>query len=225
MLITALAVGGLLVWSPVLHANDSANTPPSTPPVSGPTTGQPSRGGFERMAERLKLSGKQRSQVQEAIAAQTEQMNELMQNTNLAGGDRNAKIKAIHKNTAAQMATVLNTDQFQQWQNMQSKMRAPRTGPHTKALLSTNIPVSIHFAGMVTNLNLTADQIPKVKAVKDTEMQSIYALRQQQPMTIEIRRVKMRHIHEDTAAQLKTILTTNQWAAGLTNNVPEIINQ
>ena len=63
MLIAALAVGSLLVWSPALRAGDT-NTPPSTPPAGTPPAGRPPGGGFERMAEQLNLTADQKTKVQ-----------------------------------------------------------------------------------------------------------------------------------------------------------------
>ena len=124
MLIAALAVGSLLVWSPALRADDSTNTPPSTPPA-----GQPPRGGFERMAEQLNLTADQKPKVQSILQAQMQKMLALRQDTSLTVEDRRAKAKAIHENTAAQMKAVLTADQFQKWQDMQSRMRNRRVGP------------------------------------------------------------------------------------------------
>jgi Spy/CpxP family protein refolding chaperone len=127
MLITALAVGSLLVCSPALRAGVT-NTPPSTPPAGAPPAGQPPRGGFDRLAEQLNLTADQKPKVQSIMQAQMDKILALRQDTSLTVEDRRAKAKAIHENTAAQMKAVLTADQFQKWQDMQSKMRNRRNG-------------------------------------------------------------------------------------------------
>jgi Spy/CpxP family protein refolding chaperone len=129
MLIAALAVGSLLVWSPALRADDSTNTPPSTPPAGAPPAGQPPRGGFERIAEQLNLTADQKPKVQSIMEAQRQKVRDLRQDTSLTAEDRKAKIKAVQEDTATQMKAVLTADQFQKWQDMQSRMRNRRVGP------------------------------------------------------------------------------------------------
>ena len=127
ILITVLAVGSLLAWSPALRADDSTNTPPSTPPAGAPPAGQ--RGGFERMAEQLNLTADQKPKVQSIMEAQRQKVRDLRQDTSLTAEDRKAKIKAVQEDTATQMKAVLTADQFQKWQDMQSKMHNHHNGP------------------------------------------------------------------------------------------------
>ena len=128
MLIAALAVGSLLVCSPALRAG-ATNTPPSTPPAGAPPAGQPPRGGFERLSEQLNLTADQKPKVQSIMQAQMDKILALRQDTSLTVEDRRAKAKAIHDEYVTQMKAVLTADQFQKWQDMQSKMRNRRNGP------------------------------------------------------------------------------------------------
>ena len=63
---------------------------------------------------------------------------------------------------------------------------------------------------LTTNLSLTADQIPKVKAVLDEQRQKMGELRNETDQ--EVRRTKMQALRTDTTAKMKEILTAEQFA-------------
>ena len=67
------------------------------------------------------------------------------------------------------------------------------------------------FERMVEQLNLTADQKPKVQAIMDTQMQKMRDLRQDTSLTAEDRKAKMKTIREDIATQMKAVLTPEQF--------------
>ena len=85
------------------------------------------RGGVN--LDQLNLTADQKPKVQSIMEAQMQKMRDLRQDTSLTVEDRRAKAKAIHENTVTQMKAVLTADQFQKWQDMQSKMRSHRNGP------------------------------------------------------------------------------------------------
>jgi Spy/CpxP family protein refolding chaperone len=115
MLIAALAVGSLLVWSPALRAGDT-NTPPSTPPAGAPPAGRPPGGGFERMAEQLNLTADQKPKVQSIEDTRRQKMLDLSKDTSLSQEDRRAKRKIVAEEMAQQMKAVLTPEQFDKWQ-------------------------------------------------------------------------------------------------------------
>ena len=123
MLIAALAVGSLLVWSPALRADDT-NKPSSTPPAGAPPAGQPSRAGFERMAEQLNLTADQKPKVQSIMDTQRQKMLDLRNDTTLSQDARQAKRKVVVEETAQQMKAVLTLEQFDKWQ------KTSPMGPH-----------------------------------------------------------------------------------------------
>lgn len=63
---------------------------------------------------------------------------------------------------------------------------------------------------LTTNLSLTADQIPKVKAVLDEQRQKMGELRNETDQ--QVRRTKMQALRTDTTAKMKEILTAEQFA-------------
>ena len=129
MLIAALAVGSLLVWSPALRAGDT-NKPPSTPPAGAPPAGRPPGGGFERMAEQLNLTADQKTKVKSIEDTRRQKMLDLRNDTSLSPEDRQAKRKAVAEDMSQQMKAVLTPEQFDKWQKT-SPMGTRR--PHSDA--------------------------------------------------------------------------------------------
>lgn len=68
------------------------------------------------------------------------------------------------------------------------------------------------FDRMAEDLNLTADQKPKVKTIMDAQMQKMRDLHQDNSLSRDDKHAKMKAIHEDTATQLKAVLTADQFA-------------
>jgi Spy/CpxP family protein refolding chaperone len=79
-------------------------------------------------------------------------------------------------------------------------------------------PADNHGSGMrgrpdfAKELNLTDDQKPKFKAIMDAQMQKMRDLREDDSLSQDDMRAKMKAIHDDTATQLKTVLTADQFA-------------
>ena len=63
---------------------------------------------------------------------------------------------------------------------------------------------------LTTNLSLTADQIPKVKAALDEQRQKMGELRNETDQ--QVRRTKIQSLRTDTTAKMKEILTAEQFA-------------
>ena len=144
MLIAALAVGSLLVWSPALRADDT-NKPSSTPPTGAPP-GRPPGGGFERMAEQLNLTADQKPKVQSIMDTERQKMLDLSKDKSLAPDDRTAKRKAVVEDTAQKMKAVLTPEQFDKWQKTSPmgprRLRTTTPPPGNEKAGSTNVPVA-----------------------------------------------------------------------------------
>jgi Spy/CpxP family protein refolding chaperone len=144
-LISALAVGSLLVWSPALRAADT-NTPPSTPPAGVSPASQSSRAGFERMAEQLNLTADQKPKVQSIEDTRRQKMLDLSNDTSLSPKDRQTKRKAVVEDTAQQMKAVLTPEQFDKWLKTSPmgprKLRPNVPPPGNEKAGSTNAPAA-----------------------------------------------------------------------------------
>ena len=67
------------------------------------------------------------------------------------------------------------------------------------------------FDRMAEQLNLTEDQKPKVQSIMKAQMDKMRGLRQDTSLTPEDRKAKMKAIREDSAAQMKAVLTAEQF--------------
>ncbi len=67
------------------------------------------------------------------------------------------------------------------------------------------------FDRIIEQLNLTDDQKPKVKAILEDQRKKMGELRQDTSLSREDQMAKMKTIREDTTAQLKTVLTADQF--------------
>jgi Spy/CpxP family protein refolding chaperone len=145
MLIAALAVGSLLVWSPALCAADT-NTPPSTPPAGTPPADRGPRAGFERMAEQLNLTADQKPKVQSIEDTRRQKMIDLSNDTSLSPKDRQAKRKIVGEEMAQQMKAVLTPEQFDKWQKTSPmgprRLRPNGPPPGNEKAGSTNAPAA-----------------------------------------------------------------------------------
>ena len=64
---------------------------------------------------------------------------------------------------------------------------------------------------LTTELSLTDDQKPKVKAVLEGQQKQFQDLRNDSSLDRDARREKMQTIHKDTVAKMKPILTDDQF--------------
>lgn len=67
------------------------------------------------------------------------------------------------------------------------------------------------FERMAEQLNLTADQKPKVQSIMDTQRQKMLDLRSDASLSQEDRQAKRKAIVEEMGAQMKAVLTPEQF--------------
>lgn len=67
------------------------------------------------------------------------------------------------------------------------------------------------FERMAEQLNLTADQKPKVQSILEAQRQKVRDLRQDTSLTAEDRKAQIKAVQEDTATQMKAVLTPEQF--------------
>ena len=87
----------------------------------------------------------------------------------------------------------------------------PPSTPPAGAPPAGHRPPGVRGGPMLEQLNLTADQKPKVQAIMDAQREKMRDLRQETSLTPEDRRAKMKAIHDDTTTQMKAVLTPEQF--------------
>ncbi|HET9788302.1 MAG TPA: hypothetical protein VFP47_14290, partial [Pyrinomonadaceae bacterium] len=79
------------------------------------------RDRFEQMAERLQLSGDQKTKVQEIFTDTREQLRAVRR-------ESEPKMDEIRRHADGRLQTVLTPEQWQQFQNLRDEMRQRRGG-------------------------------------------------------------------------------------------------
>jgi Spy/CpxP family protein refolding chaperone len=72
-------------------------------------------------------------------------------------------------------------------------------------------PSRAGFERMAAQLNLTADQKPKVQSIMDTQRQKMLDLRKDTSLSQEDRQAKRKIVAEEMAQQMKAVLTPEQF--------------
>ena len=81
---------------------------------------------FEQMAERLKLTGEQKTKLRPIFNEETAKLRELRQDTTLTQEQRRTKTREIREQYLGKMKTVLTEEQFAELKKMREQ--APRGG-------------------------------------------------------------------------------------------------
>jgi Spy/CpxP family protein refolding chaperone len=87
----------------------------------------------------------------------------------------------------------------------------PPSTPPAGAPPAGHRPPGVRGGPMLEQLNLTADQKPKVQAIMDAQRQKMRDLRQDTSLTPDDRRAKMQVLRDDMATQMKAVLTPEQF--------------
>lgn len=133
----ALTLAGLLYSvNPASLAQDNTTTSQEAPPAGTPAEHGHGRGHMDpaqhaaMLAKRLKLSSDQQSKVEDILKSEQSQMGSLRSDTTLSPQDRHSKMMDIHKTTNDQIRALLNPDQQNKWDEMQSRHEEHMAGHH-----------------------------------------------------------------------------------------------
>lgn len=134
-LVAALLASGVVLHSPVLLAQQSADSKPAaqqgdTKKPDGAPGGQrqgnrPDR--LKQMTETLGLSEEQQTKLRPILKEETDKMRELRQDTALTQEQRREKAKALRDDSEKKLKAVLTTEQFEKWQKARQE-RGNRPG-------------------------------------------------------------------------------------------------
>jgi Spy/CpxP family protein refolding chaperone len=94
-------------------------------------------------------------------------------------------------------------------------LRADGTNPPPSTPPASAPPANQRMRGgmerLAEQLNLTADQKPKVQTILDGQREKMRDLQKDTTLTPDDRRAKMKAIHDDTTTQMKAVLTPEQF--------------
>jgi Spy/CpxP family protein refolding chaperone len=182
---------------------NTAQQPPSNS-APGPMMGRGAHGqrGFENMAQELNLSDEQQTQMKDIFQKQRQQAQSIRQDTSLTPEQRRQKMQELRQSTHQQMMSILNSDQQQKWQQLQSQHKGMRHGKEMEKGMGPG--------GGMAALNLTPDQRSKLQPIFQSTHQQIMAVRNDSSLSSDQKQAKIRDIRQNTMAQVNSILTPEQ---------------
>jgi hypothetical protein len=135
-IITLLALGGLLAFSPATKADDT-NAP--TPPPSGVPVVH--RHGPD-YAKQLDLTADQQPKFKAAMETMMQQTKAVRQDTSLAPEDKRAKMKAIREQTNETLKSILTPEQYEKWLKIEPGAHHARPTPQPAATPAATPPAA-----------------------------------------------------------------------------------
>jgi periplasmic protein CpxP/Spy len=111
-------------------ANDQQPPAASTPPARGQGHFDPAR-RTEMLTKHLRLTSDQQSKVQDILTSEKSQMESLRSDASVSPQDRRPKMMEIHKASADQIRSLLDSNQQKKWDAMQSRREQRQGHPPT----------------------------------------------------------------------------------------------
>src|SRR5262245_44762700 len=157
------------------------------------------------IAEKLNLTADQQTQVKAIFDATHTQAKAVMDDATLTPDARAAKMKELHEATMAKVKAILTPEQQQKFEEIQAQMaHGPGGG------MAQRGPGMGMAAKLTQELNLTADQQTKVKAIFDAMHPQMEKIAGDDSLSKEDKEARMAEVRDDIHAQIKAILTPEQ---------------
>ncbi len=153
----------------------------------------------QMMISKLNLTQQQQDQLKPIFQKQREQAQAIRQDSSLTADQKKQKFDALRQDTQTQVNAVLTPEQQQQWAQMKAE------GKQRMAANREKMGVR-----MAEKLNLSQAQQDQIKPLMQKQREQAKAIWQDNSLTQDQKRTKMQQLHQDTQAQLNTILTPDQ---------------
>jgi Spy/CpxP family protein refolding chaperone len=150
---------------------------------------------MQHIASKLNLSQQQQDQLKPILEKQRQEMQAIRKDTSLTSDQKKQKFRVLHQDFQNQVNGVLTPEQQQQWQQLKAhgKQRHEHMG-----------------ARMAQKLNLSAQQQDQIKPLIQKQREQARAIWQDSSLTQDQKKQKMQALHQETQAQMNTILTPEQ---------------
>lgn len=149
--------------------------------------------------QQLNLSEEQKAKFKSLNEDFRKQMQDLKSQENLTVKDQKEKMKALRNDHKTKVQGVLTNEQKDQMKKMREEHKAKRQAN-----------ASDRMEKMKTRLNLSDDQVAKMKTQR-TEMSSKFkALRENKSLSDEQRKEQMKELRKQQKEGMKSILTEEQ---------------
>ncbi len=155
--------------------------------------------GFNNLSQKLNLTQQQQDQLKPVFQKQHEQVQAIRKDSSLTEDQKKQKIAALRQDTQAQINNVLTPEQQQQWEQMKANAKQRAGNRHEQM-----------GARMAEKLNLSAQQQEQLKPIWQKQREQAKAIWQDNSLTQDQKREKMKALHQDTQSQVNAILTPEQ---------------
>jgi len=156
------------------------------------------RGGFNG-GPKLNLSDDQKKQLKAINEDYHKQLTELQSNNSISLGDYKTKLAALHKSHREQITGIYTPEQKKMLADRRQKMQTRMHEMGAKNLDK-----------MKANLNLTDDQVAKIKAQREELGTKAKAIRENTQLLPEQKREQIKELFTQQKEQLKSVLTPDQ---------------
>jgi Spy/CpxP family protein refolding chaperone len=153
----------------------------------------------EMFAKQLNLTEDQKKQLKDINADAKKQMAELKKNDNMTVKDFNSRKEAIKKQQHDKMLALLTPDQKAQMEKMKQDRMAKGKERSQHGLEK-----------MKTQLNLTDDQVSKLKASHDSFTAKAQEIRNNSSLTSDQKKEQFKELAKQQKEETKSILTKDQ---------------
>jgi hypothetical protein len=163
----------------------------------------PEKGEFQHDYAKLKtdlgLSDAQVDTLKSFDAAFKRKMETIRKDATLKEEDKKVKMKVLREEKRANMKKVLTEEQYKKFISQRSENRKP------------------DYEKLKTDLGLTNAQVDSLKAFDITFKKKLDELRNNSTLKEEDKKVKMKELHEAKKANMKKVLTEEQYKKFLSN--------
>ncbi|CAN5660816.1 hypothetical protein BH11BAC3_BH11BAC3_40990 [soil metagenome] len=151
------------------------------------------------MTKKLNLTADQKTQLKTNRMETKERLQALEKNENMTVKEYKAQKAAILNEQKDKFQRILTPEQKSELANMKAESKT-KMGNHQTARLNQ----------MKTKLNLTDDQMAKLKASRETRMAQAKTIKENEKLTASEKMDQMKALREDSKAAYKNILTPEQ---------------
>jgi Spy/CpxP family protein refolding chaperone len=201
VLSTAIMAAGIPAIAQTATDTQSGTNSATTQATPNQGYGHHGRGAHMRqmMMSKLNLTQQQQDQLTPIFQKQRDAAKAIKQDTTLTPDQRKQKFDALRQDTQAQVNSVLTPEQQQQWAQMKAQGKQRMAANRQKM-----------GARMAEKLNLSQAQQDQIKPLMQKQREQAKAIWQDNSLTQDQKRTKMQQLHQDTQAQLNSILTPDQ---------------
>ena len=127
-LVAVLALGSLVAFAPMTHAQDKKDEKKEAKPEAPP--GEKKRAGIQdrmqQMSETLKLTDAQKEKLKPIFKEEGEKLKAVFEDQNSSREEKAAKMREIRESGAAKIKPILTAEQLTKWEELRAEAQKRR---------------------------------------------------------------------------------------------------